>query len=128
MVSRLICGPWAFAVLLMTTPSFAARPFTIQDLLQTEDIGRGAADPQGHLMLWEQSRPYNRQSDYSVGLTGTWSVGSFQLMAVALDRPAATPHPLFSPDPGRSYWFDSFSPDCRISWLRTGRFPQLRTT
>jgi len=126
MVSQVVRGMClAFAALALTwgeaAPAVqveeepATHPFELADYLRLEAIGRAAADPSGHWLVWEQAPPYDQLPDYSLPEIGAWGRAGFRLMAVDLSDRRPQVRTLFAPDPRASYWIDSFSPDG--NWL-----------
>ena len=88
------------------------RPYTIDDALKLERVGKAAADPTGHWFVWEYGPPYDTLNDYSDDHIGTFNSG-YRLMVVDLKAAKPVSVPLLPADPNRIYHFDSFSPDGR---------------
>lgn len=86
-------------------------PFTLDDYLGLEATGAGAG--QGARIVWEQAPPYDEIGYYGHDHIGAWGSSGFTLQTVDLGAGTPTAAPLFEPEPGASYWFDSFSPDGR---------------
>lgn len=85
--------------------------FMLDDYLAIEATGDGAG--QSARIVWEQAPPYDDIDYYGHGHVGAWGSSGFTLRTVDLVTREASAAPLFKPQPGVSYWFDSFSPDGR---------------
>jgi len=86
-------------------------PYTLSDYLALEAIGEGAGD--GARFVWEQAPPYDEIGYYGHNDIGAWDGSGFTLRTVDLTAQDTVATLLFTPEPGVSYWFDSFSPDGR---------------
>jgi dipeptidyl aminopeptidase/acylaminoacyl peptidase len=104
----------AFAVLpAPMSAAQAKRPYTVDDMLKLQFIGKAASDPTGRWLVWEQTPPYDQITDFSLGGNNFGATG-YRLMVVDLHAKSPTARPLFVSSSGQSYWIDSFSPSGRF--------------
>ena len=61
------------------------RPFTVDDLLKSSDVGRATVRPRTNTFVWEQSPPYDTLGDYGAGTTGTWAGSDYEIFTVESD-------------------------------------------
>jgi len=95
------------------------KTFTVNDLLQTEDIGKALIDPTGKWLVFVHVPPIGQRSDY--GSEIFYGPVTGELMAADLKARSA-PKQLFKPEPGTTYWIESFSRNGR--WLAFYRVKQ----
>lgn len=120
-----LLGVWlAFAAFLLLSVSIAAaqaqRPFTVNDLLNLEDIGEVVFSPQGDRVVIERLRPYDQAPAFGYELLG--GKERAQLFVAEIDDPGSL-RPLFVQNPARGYWLGPFSPDGTylvVFWIEGG--------
>lgn len=111
---------WVLAVLLASLfrpyPADAARPYTVDDMLRTEAIGKVRFDPGGRNLIFEHYGPFDAQSDYGRHLV----IGQMRSKLYQYNLQArGEPLPLFQQQQEDTYTLNTMSPDGRyISFLR----------
>lgn len=120
-----LLGEWlTFAAFLLFSVSLAVaqaqRPFTVNDLLNLEDIGDVAFSPQGDRVVFERLRPYDQAPTFGYELLG--GKERAQLFVAEIDDPRSL-RLLFAQKSERGYWLGPFSPDGAylvVFWIEDG--------
>lgn len=105
-----IAAASAATLLCLCAPAHS-RPYTVEDLLQTEGLGRVDFDPNGRWAVLEHRRPYATAPRYDYNQqTGMLLT---QLLKIDLRRPGAKAEPLFAQDSESGVLAGPISPDGR---------------
>ncbi len=108
MASALARRRWrVLALCLALAGPAAARPYTVDDLLNLEGVGAAAFDPTGRRLVVEWRRPYQTAGRFDLE-SQSWLSASRLLVA---DRDAGGLRPLLPPAPGAGDFAGPFSPD-----------------
>ncbi|KRB42559.1 MAG: prolyl oligopeptidase family serine peptidase [Pseudomonadota bacterium] len=103
-------GLAAFALFVVGAGALAD-PLTLEDLLQTEEVGAVGIDPTSRWAVLERLVPYANSPRFDYD--GYTSLIRSRLLRVDLTAPAS-PRPLFPQEPGAGYVAGPFSPDGRL--------------
>ena len=101
---------WALVVAVALAGPVLARPFTVDDLLRLESLGKAAVDPGGRWLVFDQRAPYESAPRFDYD--GRPEVILGRLMVVDLAHPGPA-HPLIPPTPETGYTPGPFSPSGR---------------
>ena len=85
-----------------------AQPFTVEDLLSLQDLGRTALSPGGRWLVMDVTAPWSQASRYDLDARTYLALG--QPVVVDLND-AAPARPLLAPSDGATYATGAFSPD-----------------
>lgn len=100
----------ACALALGLAPAAAARPYTVDDLLQEASLGGGEIDPSGRWAVFETRAPYGSLGRYPYGMRT--SAALTRLWRADLRRPGQV-RPLLAEDVGPGVLIAGFSPSGR---------------
>jgi dipeptidyl aminopeptidase/acylaminoacyl peptidase len=79
-MSRLFCRCLLAALMLCAFPALAQpRPFTVEDLVRMEDVGRAAVSPDGRTVAYETFGPWDQSSRFDLGPRSNWTTGRIHL-------------------------------------------------
>ncbi len=92
-------------------PAYGGRPFTVDDILKMEDVGRAIVTADGRSLVYEWMAPYEiaPNRELHTDFDGDRSILS-KLYTLELHRPAQS-RPLFEQDARGGYWLGAPSPD-----------------
>ena len=109
-------GALLLACLLGAHAAHAARPYTVDDMLRTEAIGKVRFDPEGRYLVFERYGPFDAQSDFGRPLV----IGQMRSRLFRFDlEGAAGARPLFDQQESDTYTLNTLSPDgAFVSYLR----------
>jgi dipeptidyl aminopeptidase/acylaminoacyl peptidase len=113
---RLGCRALAISVALVSSVNFAAsgrgaRPLSIDDILNMEDVGRAISDGTGSRIVYDRMLPYKRRPDF--GVEQRFLDATASSLMVLERREPLNPRPLFRSTPNTGYLALSFSPSGR---------------
>jgi dipeptidyl aminopeptidase/acylaminoacyl peptidase len=101
---------------LCASASAQDRPYTVDDMLLTEGIGKVRFDPGGRYVLFERYAPFAEQPDFGRPHLPGQLRSNLYIMDLSQ---GGEPRPLFNQRRGRSYTLISVSPDgSHIAFLR----------
>lgn len=98
----------AFACALGVSPAQAERPFTIDDLLSLEALGRAAFSPDGRWLVLERQGSFQNAPNFDHEWLHGQTLSRLLVVDVASDAP---PRALLPADPRAGDTFGAFSPD-----------------
>lgn len=98
----LLLGLWA--------DQAAARAYSVEDLLATEEVGRVVFDPTGRRLIIEHRRPWKSAARFDYNYFTPLLLT--ELLSVKVDRPGPA-RPLFPQDPAAGYMAGPIAPDGR---------------
>ena len=98
----------ALACVLGCPPANAERPFTVEDLLSLEDLGRVAFSPDERWLVLERQGPYKDAPSFDHEFLHPQQVMRLLVMDLKSGGPAK---PLLATDPQAGDTFGAFSPD-----------------
>ena len=101
---------WALVVVVVLIGPALARPFTVDDLLHLESLGKAAVDPSGRWLVFDRRAPYDSAPRFDYD--GRPEVILGRLMVVDLAHSGAA-RPLIEADPDTGYTPGPFSPSGR---------------
>ncbi|HEX8526806.1 hypothetical protein, partial [Allosphingosinicella sp.] len=106
----------SLGAMLSLGPQAVGRPYTVEDMLMNESIGKVRFDPAGRYLVFERHGPFADQPDFR----RPHLAGQLRSRLFRVDlRPGARAEPLFEQRPTDSYSLLSISPDgSRLSFLR----------
>lgn len=105
------------AALIQSYSADAARPYTVDDMLRTEAIGKVRFDPGGQNLIFEHYGPFDAQSDYGRHLV----IGQMRSKLYRYDLQSRRgPLPLFQQRQGDTYTLNTMSPDGRYIAFHRG--------
>lgn len=87
-----------------------AQPFTVEDLLSLEDLGRTTFSPDGHWLVLDVQAPWRTASRFDLDAYTFLALGRPMLVDLTTGAPA---RPLLPSTPGTTYTTGAFSPDGR---------------
>lgn len=98
----------ALACMLGVSPAKAERPFTVEDLLSLEDLGRAAFSPDGRWLVLERQAPFKDAPNFDHEWLHGQTISRLLVMDVLSGGPARA---LLPADPRAGDTFGAFSPD-----------------
>ncbi len=98
----------ALACALGVSPARAERPYTVEDLLSLEDLGRAAFSPDGRWLILERQGPFKDAPNFDHEWLHSQTISRLLVMDVTSDGP---PRDLLPADPRAGDTFGAFSPD-----------------
>ncbi|PVM92767.1 prolyl oligopeptidase family serine peptidase [Caulobacter endophyticus] len=98
----------ALACALGVSPARAERPYTVEDLLSLEGLGRAAFSPDGRWLVLERQGPFKDAPNFDHEWLHSQAISRLLVVDVASGGPARA---LLPPDPGAGDTFGAFSPD-----------------
>ncbi len=101
---------WVLVAAVALAGPALARPFTVDDLLHLDSLGKAAVDPSGRWLVFDKRAPYDSAPRFDYG--GRSEVILGRLMVVDLAHSGAA-RPLIEADPDTGYTPGPFSPSGR---------------
>lgn len=118
MKSHLLLAAAAMATLAFDSGAQSQRPYTVEDLLQLEDIGAAVFSPDGERLYFEHHTRFDRQPEHS----RQWVSGKLRSRLMVADTGGSDPARQAVPQQdGHGYSLAGLSPDGRrLAVVRTG--------
>src|SRR3546814_15683330 len=92
----------------LVTTAEAARPYTVDDMLALESIGKARFDPEGDVLVFERYGLFEGQSDFG----RQFVIGELRSKIYRVDLSGTdAPRRLFDQQEGDGYTFGGISPD-----------------
>src|SRR5262245_57531959 len=107
---NILRAAWAVAVgaFVLVTGAVAKHPYTVDDMLRLEEIGKVRFDAKGQHIIFERYGPFEQQSDFSRSFVR----GEYRSKLYVADLDSqAEPKPLFQQNPLDGYTLNGLSPD-----------------